>query len=250
MVSTFSANASAGANTSGNGSSSNDGGGSGGSISGSWDDEHSSTLWGWLSGIFDGLASIWEGIASLPSAIGHYITSGFTTLWGWLSDLVGAIGNGFTTLWGWLGDLVNNIISLPSKIYDLIIEGIKSIFVPDTEEIKRKFEGMTERVEFSLGIVDDGFDDMKDSWEEKPLDNIEENYNIPGVGNMKLKFFDTEYLKQGIERFRPVIRGFLVLLMFFYNYYQVLSFINQDPGIHASAHTTAIEHLKGKGGDN
>ena len=65
----------------------------------------------------------------------------------------------------------------------------------------------------------------------KPVTDIEGDYNIPGVGNMKLKFFDTKYLVQGVEYFRPFIRGFIVLLMAFYNIKMLLSFIRQDAGV-------------------
>lgn len=67
--------------------------------------------------------------------------------------------------------------------------------------------------------------------EEEPVTDIEGDYHISGVGNMKLKFFDTKFLVDGVNYFRPFIRGFLILLLALYNIKQVLSFIRQDAGI-------------------
>lgn len=91
----------------------------------------------------------------------------------------------------------------------------------------------------SFGISFDTLEDLKGNWEETPASNIEENYTISGVGTLKLKFFDTSYLIQGIEYFRPLIRGFTVFLLLLYNYYQILTFIGQDPRI---AHNAEQEY--------
>lgn len=66
---------------------------------------------------------------------------------------------------------------------------------------------------------------------EEPVEDIYGNYYVSGVGTLKLKFFDSTFIHQGVSYFRPFIRGFLVLLMALYNIRMVLSFIRQDAGV-------------------
>lgn len=66
---------------------------------------------------------------------------------------------------------------------------------------------------------------------EEPVKDIYVDYNIPYVGAFNLKVFEAKYFVDGVEFFRPFIRGFLVLLMALYNVRQVLAFIRQDAGV-------------------
>lgn len=66
---------------------------------------------------------------------------------------------------------------------------------------------------------------------ESAVTDIYFDYNIPYVGDFRLKAFDSKYFIDGVTYFRPFIRGFLVLLMAFYNIKQILSFIRQDAGV-------------------
>lgn len=100
---------------------------------------------------------------------------------------------------------------------------------------------MVERIERSMGLETDSLEWFKDSIEEQPIEDIDGEYYISGVGTFNLKFFDTGFLKQGIEYFRPLIRGFVVFLLVLYNYRNVLSFIGQDPTIAHNAYEKAKE---------
>lgn len=153
------------------------------------------------------------------------------------------IGNAFSTLWEWLTSIVDAILGLPS----LIIDGIKFIFIPDFEQIKEDFQYMVDSIAQSFGIPLNGLEEFKNGWSDTALSNVEKDYNISGVGTLKLKFFDASYLLQGIEYFKPLIRGFIVFLLLLYNYHQILSFIGQDPRIMANAKADADAHKKGGG---
>lgn len=107
--------------------------------------------------------------------------------------------------------------------------------------MKENFNAMVARVERSLGLQTDSLEWFKNSIEEQPIEDIDGEYYISGVGMFDLKFFDTQYLKQGIEFFRPLIRGFVVFLLVLYNYRNVLSFIGQDPSIAHNAYEKAKE---------
>lgn len=110
-----------------------------------------------------------------------------------------------------------------------MLDGIKSIFIPDAEGIKASFDSFVADLKAKFGFNTDFFNDIAVG--ESPVHDEYVNYNIPGVGAFRLKVFDSSFLRQGVEYFRPLIRGFLVLLMALYNVKQVLSFIRQDAGV-------------------
>lgn len=139
-----------------------------------------------------------------------------------------------------MSDIFDSIVELPGNV----INGIKNIFIPDMQEIKDAFDEMILKAKTNLGINTSDFDGFSNNWNEKPVTDISSNYNISGVGTLNLKFLDSSYLVQGVEYFRPVIKGFIVFLLFFFNYRQLLSFIGQDPGTYAHAQENAERSSK------
>lgn len=95
-------------------------------------------------------------------------------------------------------------------------------------------KGLIDSLNHTFNLAIDSAEWLKDGFTEEAIPDAKGDYNIPGVGNMQLTFFDTSFLKRGIEYFRPIIRGFLVLLLCFFHYKQVLTFIGQDPGIYST----------------
>lgn len=178
-----------------------------------WSDESSSTLWGWLSSIADGLKTVWQSVTNLPSLI-----------WSAFKDA-------FDTVTDWLYDIVVAIFELPGKV----LEGIKEIFIPDTEEIESMFDEASNSIRSKFGFQEFNLDSLANN-SSQPTD-IEGNYSINGLGTMKLTFFDTTYLIKGVEYFRPFIRGFIVLLLVLFNTRMFLVFIGQDVGGSGSSST-------------
>lgn len=172
-----------------------------------WNDEHTGTLWGWLSGIFGGLETIWEAVSNLPQLIADKIK-------GFFDDVVDAVE-----------DVWDAILELPT----LILEGIKAIFIPDTEYIDTAFNGFLDELKMKFGIDTGFFESLFQG--ESAVDDVEGNYNIPGVGSFNLTFLDSSYLVQGVTYFRPFIRGFLVLLMALYHIKQLLGFFGYNAGV-------------------
>lgn len=66
---------------------------------------------------------------------------------------------------------------------------------------------------------------------EKAVEDTYVDYSIPGVGAFNLKVFDSKYFVQGVEYFRPFLRGFIVLLMFLYHIKQIIGFFGYDAGV-------------------
>lgn len=167
----------------------------------------------------DWLKAVWEAIAAIPEKI---------------SELGASVGEWFT-------DLGDKLLSLPATILD----GIKAIFIPDTGYIEEKFQAFLTDIKMKFGINIDVFKGLFGS--ERPVEDIEGDYSIPNVGTLNLKFFDTSFFVEGVTYFRPLVRGFLVLMMFLYHIKQVISFFGYDSGVVTgrTEHITAAK--KGQG---
>ena len=152
------------------------------------------------------LGDILQGISNLPSKI----IEGFT-------DFFDSVGDFFDNFTAWFTDL-------PNKITDIL----KSIFVPDEGYIEEAFDDFLADLKTKFGINTDVFYNLFNS--STPVDDVEGNYTIHGLGNFNFKFLDASFLRDGVAYFRPFIRGFLVLLLFLYNIKQALSFFGFDAG--------------------
>lgn len=120
-----------------------------------------------------------------------------------------------------------------SGIPDLILNGIKDIFVPDTEAIQAEFDSLLSGLKSKLGI--DVFDlDSLFSGSAAPTD-IKADYSAGGLWSYSGTFVDMSWVVSGVEHFRPYIRGFIVLLLVFYNIRQALSMFGLSSGEISSA---------------
>ena len=159
--------------------------------------------------------------------------SGFDSVTSALSNLPSTLWNafktGFDTVSDWLSDIFDKIKELPTTI----LNGIKSIFIPDMEKVNTDFNSSLEQISSKFGLQEIKLDTLANT-STSPTD-ITESYNIYGIGSKKYKFFDTKYLIKGVEYFRPFIRGFIVLLLSFYNYKMFLGFIGHDSGMIANS---------------
>ena len=131
------------------------------------------------------------------------------------------IANGITSV-------VQGITEIPLKIVD----GIKAIFVPDTEVIKSEFDGLMNNLKSKLGV--DVYDlDSLFSSSSAPQD-IEASYSV-GLFSYTGKFVDFTWFIYAVERLRGYIRGFIVLLLLIFNVRQALSRVGLSSGEIASA---------------
>lgn len=164
--------------------------------------------------MFGGLESIWKGIQNLPQLIYDKLKVGFD-------------------------NITDALTNLPQKIISGMVEGIKGIFIPDTGYIETAFENFVDEMGMKFHFDTDFFEDLFQS--EQPVEDIEMDYFLSGVGNMHVKVFDSSFFKQGVEYFRPFIRGFLVLMMFLYHVRQLIGFFGYDAGVVAgrSEHVTS-----------
>lgn len=181
-----------------------------------------------VDGYLDGLTKGVTGFKDLVDGYLKGIKSGVTDF----KDLAAGYWQGVTQgitdfkdlAEGYFDGLIEGVIGIPNAIK----EKLEEIFVPDTEEIEGEFTAFLELLQTEFSFDTEFFENLFEDGE--PVTDIYTDYTIPGVGEFNLKVFDTEFLVQGVEYFRPFIRGFLVLLMGFYHVHMILGFIRQDAG--------------------
>lgn len=117
------------------------------------------------------------------------------------------------------------MVELPTKI----LNGIKEVFIPNTENINNMFDVAMESIRSKFGFQEFNLNALTDT--SSTPQNITHGYRLYYGGMNKYTFFDTKYLIMGVEYFRPFIRGFIVLLLIFYNVKNFLSFIGHDIGV-------------------
>lgn len=122
-----------------------------------------------------------------------------------------------------------------------MVEGIKSIFIPDTVKIENTLDAMVDNISSQLGVQFNTLDRL--FGREVAPEDVTHNYTFygTGLGTLSLKFFDSDYLIKGVALMRPYIRGFIVLLLVLFHWRQVLTLIGQDPGIAHHAHQNYVK---------
>lgn len=112
------------------------------------------------------------------------------------------------------------------------------------EEMKVEFTKFTESVApntNSLGTGDSFFGSIADSQEKEPTD-IYGGLKAGLLNITNLKLVDYSHLKSAVDYFRPIINGFLTILLGMYWYKELLSFLGQAHNM-ASAHNSYNEHM-------
>lgn len=226
-------------------------GGTGGDSStntggGSWSDENSNTLWGWLSNILNWLKSIAEGIGNIAgniiSGLGDIlntvkddiiltftnILNGFVGFFESIIEILGTIKEDivqtFNSIVDGFSNMVESIKGLPALIKDVLVD----VFIPDMEKIEAEANETVDKISYLSGLEIYDFSNLVDG-EEKPAD-VKRDYSLYGIGTLNMTFADMSFLVRGVDYFRPLLQGLLVLWLIYYHINQFLAFIGHDNG--------------------
>ena len=114
------------------------------------------------------------------------------------------------------------IIDKISNIPDAIVNGIKNLFIPDKDYFSNKLKSVESKYLGILGFSVDDFESMLMGFsKETPISDVIVELNIGG--NMqKVNVLNSSVVVQGVNYFRPYIRGFVVLLMVFFSMNQLM----------------------------
>lgn len=169
------------------------------------------------SGIFGWLQKIWDNL-----------TEGFRNIVNSINSLAGSIGSFFSDLGNMIASKFQELGEAIGGFFENLLEGIKNFFIPNTDNINAIIDDLVSSVEGKFGF--DSFDmEALFGTEEAPTD-ISAEYEIYGH-KQKFVFADFSWLKQGVDFFRPYIRGFLVLLLWFFNIRMAFGTFDLDSGI-------------------
>lgn len=123
------------------------------------------------------------------------------------------------TLSGTVSEILAQVMALPQNIANLILDGVKSIFIPDPDHLEGEFMGLLEELN-DVYSFDFDLDSLFSAGKEP--EDIYDYYPVAGK-SLPVLFVSWHYLKKGVEYFRPYIRGFIVLMLIFYNLRQFMA---------------------------
>lgn len=144
----------------------------------------------------------------------------------------------FRSWFAGLGSKLEAVWQAVTNLPQLILDGLKSIFIPDAEYIQSSFNGFLDELKMKFNIDTGAFQGLFDG--SQAVEDVYVDYNISGVGAFNLKVLDTKFFVDGVTYFRPFIRGFIVLMMLLYHVKQVIGFFGYDSGVV----TGRTEHIK------
>lgn len=115
-----------------------------------------------------------------------------------------------------LRDIIDGILNLPEKIKD----AIKALFLPSDGFIEGKIDHFRQKL---LGMGIDTYDMGSIFNKEQPFEDITCTIRGQTVTIVRMDVVD-----KVVKKFRPIIRGFMWLMLVFYNINQFLHFIGQE----------------------
>ena len=196
----------------------------------------------WFDKIAGFLHNIWDSIKELPNKFADWfeaIIEGISALPGkfatWFETIIEGIqaisdvlSGWFTDVLEWLASIWDAICSIP----DLILEGIRAIFVPSDDFVTTKVEALRDRFSWIDPIL--GYGDFIKSQLINPeppvlyvhLGNAEGSYNYGGT----VKFLELTWYERYKSQGDAIISGFLWALFAWRMYVKLPGIINGVAG--------------------
>lgn len=115
--------------------------------------------------------------------------------------------------------LGESIATIPQRIGEFI----SSLFVPDTEKLNASIEDVKLKFQRAFNISSL---DISGIFGDESRPSVKgHKVTVKNVGTFNMPDIDFSFLDSALEKFRPIIRGFLVLLLMFYNFNQYTKLI-------------------------
>lgn len=183
----------------------------GGSDSSTDDKEEDNS--GFLSGIWNTIKDIFSSIKDGFLNIGNSIS----TLW---INLKTSLSSWFSDLGQWFIDLLDGIKQAFVDFGTFIIDGLKSLFIPEEGSVKSAVDKLTSAVKNSFGISDIDFTSIV-------TDETELQDFYIDLHGQHMKVLNASYFNDAINKFRKYIQAFVALNLILFNINQVMSFTKQ-----------------------
>ena len=125
---------------------------------------------------------------------------------GVLKGILGKLGDGFSALGDKLTNVFNSIVELPQKLWNLISDGLKSLFVPSEESMTAYKDKWDELLSSRLGPVYQVCDIVTNSWsaigEADTTDTIyfpSATINLPQDAQFTFGGYDVKIVPEGFD---------------------------------------------------
>lgn len=110
---------------------------------------------------------------------------------------------------------------------ELISAGLKELFIPDGAEMKKIFDDLVKHIQSKFPFLDytDKFINMFKG--ERFIEDIHVGLSLPYIGSFNFKIIEAKYVNDGVQYFRSILRGWVILMMLLYHLNELFSFIGQ-----------------------
>lgn len=139
------------------------------------------------------------------------------------SGLLSSLGDWFDGVVRGIAAVKESILSLPGQIVNGLIDGIKSLFIPDSESLNSVIQDYKNRLSTSFGI---GSIDVSSALGAgTQIADQTGDVSVYGLGTFHVTVLDVSYLVSAVTTFRPYIRGLFVLFLALFNFNQFCGLI-------------------------
>ena len=128
---------------------------------------------------------------------------------------------------GKLGDIIQSLKDLPGSLIDLLFKLLKDIFIPDKEVLTSMIDDTKAHIESKFPFLSYSSKIISIFQGEKFIEDVEAGLSLPYIGSFEFKVIEAKYVNKGIEVFRAVIRGWIILMLLFYHLNEFFAFIGQ-----------------------
>lgn len=115
----------------------------------------------------------------------------------------------------YLQDILDTLKKVPEQIVAGLYEMFSHLFAPSSEDVQADIDDLKKSIFDSVGFDIEELEATLSNVESEPIQDIYIDLKI-GDSTQRVKVFDTKFLIVGVNYFRPYIRGFIMLLMFFF----------------------------------
>ncbi|MFZ1758850.1 MAG: hypothetical protein WAT96_07360 [Streptococcus suis] len=110
---------------------------------------------------------------------------------------------------------------------ELISAFLKEFFIPDLEDMKKIYNDLVKNIQSKFPFLDytDKFINMFKG--ERFIEDINAGLSLPYIGTFDFKIIEAKYVNDGVQYFRSILRGWVVLMLLFYHLNELFTFIGQ-----------------------
>lgn len=138
----------------------------------------------------------------------------------WFGSLDENLAKWFKSIGEWFASVIEAVAQLPAKIAELVIEGLKKLFIPDEDFINAKIEYLKKAFN-RLGVST--YDMSAIMGKETVFSDI-----TCTIFGQEVVIVRMDIVENAVLKFRAVIRGFMTLMLVIYNYNQFMGLIGQQ----------------------